>query len=240
MFLHGCDICFVCPIVSARLCHGRVIAEAPSEEKQQPKVKFDTPRKEKASTIMQKAGWKAWDRANHSLKKDIVILKDKITLGEEENTGLLWCLTEGSADCSKVLEMNSYYKADLEHVCGTAVALVLATNWILAKIFWQLAFWGKELSRDSKGKRAEMSKMFNISKNINCAACKQNIFSCTTLPLGPKRTRSSFLFFLSETEGLSITAKAAKTKQNRHVQHLNTHSSPMLVCCTVSKWPKTS
>lgn len=193
MFLHGCDICFVCPIVSARLCHGRVIAEAPSEEQQQPKVKFDTPRKEKASTIMQKAGWKARNRAIHSLKKDIVILKNKITLGEEENTGLMWCLRV--LQTAVVLEMNSYYKADLEHVCGTAVALVLATNRILAKIFWQHAFWGKELSRDSKGKRAEMSKMFNISKNINCAACKQNIFSCTTLPLGPKWSRSSLLFF---------------------------------------------
>lgn len=125
----------------------------------------------------------------------MVILKGKITRGEEESTGLMCCLTAGFRDCSKVLEMNSYYKADLEHVRGTAVALVLATNRILAKIFWQHAFWGKELSRDSKGKRAEMSKMFKISKNINCAACKQNIFSCTTLPLGPKQSRSFFLFF---------------------------------------------
>lgn len=125
----------------------------------------------------------------------MVILKAKITQGEVENTGLMCCLTDGFGDCSKVLEMNSCYRADLEHVCGTAVALVLATNRIIAKIFWQHAFWGKESSRDSKGKRAEMRKMFKISKNINCAACKQNIFLCTTLPLGPKQSRSFFLFF---------------------------------------------
>lgn len=124
----------------------------------------------------------------------MVILKDKITLDEEENMGLMYCLTEGFVDCSKILEMNSYHKADLEHVHSTAVALVIATNRVLAKIFWQHAFWRKELSRDSKGKCAEMSKMFKISKNINCAACKQNIFSCTTLPLGPKQSRS-FSFF---------------------------------------------
>lgn len=86
---------------------------------------------------------------------------------------------------AKSLEMNSCYKADLEHVRVTAVARALATNRIPAKIFWQHVFWGKELSRDSKGKRAEMSKTFKISKNINCAACKQ-IFSRTTLPLRPK------------------------------------------------------
>lgn len=57
----------------------------------------------------------------------MVILKDKITLDEEENMGLMYCLTEGFGDCSKILEMN-YYKADLEHVHSTAVALVLATN----------------------------------------------------------------------------------------------------------------
>lgn len=131
----------------------------------------------------------------------MVILKGKITQGEEENTGLMRCLTEGFGDCSKVLEMNSYYKADLEHVRGTAVALVLATNRILAKIFWQHAFWGKELPRDSKGKRSEMSKMFKISKNINCAACKQNFFSCTTLPLRPKQSRSFLLFFSFRNRG---------------------------------------
>lgn len=88
--------------------------------------------------------------------------------------------------------MNSYYEADLEHVCGTAVALVLATNRIPAKIFWQHAFWGKELSRDSKGKRAEMSKMFKISKNINCAVCKQNIFF---LYNPPTRAQTINIFF---------------------------------------------
>lgn len=148
----------------------------------------------------------------------------------------MYCLTEGFVDCSKILEMNSYHKADLEHVHSTAVALVIATNRVLAKIFWQHAFWRKELSRDSKGKCAEMSKMFKISKNINCAACKQNIFSCTTLPLGPKQSRS-FFFSLSETERI---IKATKMNKNRHIQHLNIPSQPVLVCCTAPKQPKSS
>jgi len=77
---------------------------------------------------------------------------------------------------AKSLGTNSCYEADLEHVCVTAVAGVSAAQQLPANIFWQHTFWGKELSGDSKGKRAETSKTFKISKNINCAACKQNIF----------------------------------------------------------------
>jgi len=174
------------------------------------------------------------------LKKDMVIPKDKATRAEEENTGLMCCLTEGFGDCSEVLEINSYYKADLEHVRDTAVALVFTAHRTPAKIFWQHAFWGKKLSRDSKRKRAEMSKMFKISKTSTVLPANRTFFSCTTLPLGPKQSRSFFFFFLSETEGLSITAKAAKMKQKRHIRHLNTHSVPMLVCCTLPKQPKAS
>lgn len=69
---------------------------------------------------------------------------DNTTRGKDKNVGLVHCLTECFGDCSKVLDMNSYYEADLlEYVHGTAVALVLATNRILARIFWQHAFWEK-------------------------------------------------------------------------------------------------
>lgn len=69
---------------------------------------------------------------------------DKTTRDKDENMALEHCLTECFEDRSKLLDMNSYYKADLlEYVRGTAVALVLAANRILARIFWQHAFWEK-------------------------------------------------------------------------------------------------
>lgn len=127
--------------------------------------------------------------------------------------------------------MNSYYKADLEHVRGTAVALVLATNRILAKVFWQHAFWGKERSRDSKGKRVEMSKMFkNQQKHQLCCLQTEHFFLYYSSTRAQWGKISFWVFFLSEPEGLNITAKAPKMKQNRHIQHLNTHTQPVPVC----------
>lgn len=149
--------------------------------------------------------------------------------------GLVHCLTEWFEDYSKLLDMNSCYKADLlEYVRGTTVALVLATNRILARIFWQHCFLGKKLSSDSKGKRAEMSRMFKISKNIDHAACKQNIFSRTTLPLGPKQSRPFFFSFFQKQRG-SISLLKKKTTKQKHKQYKNIESLPVLGCYTVPK-----
>lgn len=145
----------VCPILS-RLCHGRVIAAA--------QLRRNSPRGSlrhlgKRSQYNHVEGWVKGKEQQKSLWKR---MWDKTTRGKDKNMGLVHCLTECFGDCSKLLDMNSCYKADLlEYVRGTAVALVLATNRILARIFWQHAFWEKSclaIPRGSVQRWAECSK----------------------------------------------------------------------------------
>lgn len=118
--------------------------------------------------------------------------------------GLMCCLTEGFGDCSKVLEINSYYKADLEHVCGTALALVLATNRIPAKIFWQHAFWGKELSRDSKGKACrDEQNVQNQQKHQLCCLQTEHFFLYN--PSSRAQTVEIFYFFFFQKQKDSVS-----------------------------------